>query len=172
MDFFWMKTIFGVKKLTFFGSMFFIFDAIAKSNFFFRGFMISRIQRKRPFICLHHSQSKEMATNTATAGRIFSYGAPRRRGLWRPWPGGEKHLQLAQLQKDGGHPAGEVQVVLLPIYQPPAAGDTVRLSYVAFLHTNLLSVVWFDWQQLEQLRLLRKFHDLSIYPIPFHSSDN
>ena len=80
---------------------------------------------------------------SATARGIFSWGAPRRRGLWRPWPGEEKHLQLAQLQQDGGHPAGKVQAVLLPIHQPPAAGEALHLSYVSFSDTNLLSVVWF-----------------------------
>ena len=158
MDFFWMKTIFGFFFLLFF-SIFFILDAIVESKIIFRGFMVSRIQR-RFFICLHHSQSQEMPFNamagaaSATAGKIFSWGAPRRIGLWRPWPGEEKHLQLAQLQQDGGHPSGEVQAVLPPIHQPPAAGEAVHLSYVSFLDTNLLSVVWFGWQQLW---LLRKF---------------
>ena len=55
----------------------------------------------------------------------------------------EKHLQLAQLQQDGGHPAGEVQAVLLPIHQPPASGEAVHISYVSFSDTNRLSVVWF-----------------------------
>ena len=36
-------------------------------------------------------------------------------------PGEEKHLHLAQLQQDGGQPAGEVKAVLLPVHQPPAA---------------------------------------------------
>ena len=80
---------------------------------------------------------------SATARGIFSWGAPRRRGLWRPWQGEEKHLQLAQLQQDGGHRAGKVQAVLLPIHQPPAAGEALHLSYVFFSDTNLLSVVWF-----------------------------
>ena len=161
-SFFWMKTIFGVKKWFFFGSIFFILDAIAESNISFRGLMVSRIQR-RLFICLHHSQSQEMPSNamtreaSATAGGIFSWGAPRRKGLWRPWPGEEKHLQLAQLQQDGGHPAGEVQAVLPPIHQPPAAGEAVHLSYSSFSDTNLLSVIWFGWQQPQQPRLLRKF---------------
>ena len=62
----------------------------------------------------------------------FSWGAPRRGGLWRPWPGEEKHLQLAQLQQDGGHPACKVQAVLRPIHQPPAAGEAVHLSYVSY----------------------------------------
>ena len=94
---------------------------------------------------------------SATARGIFSWGAPRRRGLWRPWPGEEKHLQLAQLQQDGGHPAGKVQAVLLPIHQPPAAGEALHLSYVSFSDTNLLSVVWFGWQQPQQPQLLRNF---------------
>ena len=94
---------------------------------------------------------------SATARGIFSWGAPRRRGLWRPWPGEEKHLQLAQLQQDGGHPAGKVQAVLSPIHQPPAAGEALHLSYVSFSDTNLLSVVWFGWQQPQQPQLLRNF---------------
>ena len=69
------------------------------------------------------------------------------------WPGEEKHLQLAQLQQDGGHPACEVQAVLQPINQPPAACEAVHLSHVSFSDTNM-SVVWFGWQQP---RLLRKF---------------
>ena len=53
---------------------------------------------------VHHSQSQEMPSiamvraASATARGIFSLGAPRRIGLWWPWPGEEKHLQLAQLQ--------------------------------------------------------------------------
>ena len=77
---------------------------------------------------------------SATARGIFSWGAPRRRGLWRLWPEEEKHLQLAEPHQDGGHPAGKV---LLPIHQPPAAGEALHLSYVSFSDTNLLSVVWF-----------------------------
>ena len=112
---------------------------------------------------VHHSQSQEMPSiamvraASATARGIFSLGAPRRIGLWWPWPGEEKHLQLAQLQQDGGHPAGEVQAVLPPIHQSPAAGEAVHLSYVSFSNTNPLSVVWFGWQQPQQPRLLRKF---------------
>ena len=94
---------------------------------------------------------------SATARGIFSWGAPRRRGLWRPWPGEEKHLQLAQLQQDGGHPAGKVQAVFSPIHQPPAAGEALQLSYVSFSDTRLLSVVWFGWQQPQQPQLLRNF---------------
>ena len=121
--------------------------------------MVSTIQR-RLFICLHHSHSQEMPSNamaraaSAMARGIFSSWAPRRRGLWWPWPGEEKHLQLAQLLQDGGHPAGEVQVVLPPIHQPPAAGEAVHIFYVSFSDTNRLSVVWFGW---EQPRLLRNF---------------
>ena len=105
-------------------------DAMAESKIFFRGFMVSRIQRPL-FICLHHSQSQEVPSNamaraaSATAGGIFSWGAPRRWGLWRPWPGEEEHLQLAQLEQDRGHPAGEVQAVLPAIHLPPAAGGAV-----------------------------------------------
>ena len=97
------------------------------------------------------ANSQEMPSNTmaraasATARGIFSWGAPRRRGQGRPWPGEEKHLQLAQLQQDGGHPAGKVQAVLLPIHQPPAAGEALHSSYVSFSGTSLLYVVWFGW---------------------------
>ena len=91
---------------------------------------------------------------SATVRGIFSWGAPRRRGLWRLWPGEEKHLQIAQLHQDGGHPAGKA---LLPIHQPPAAGETLHLSYVSFSYTNLLSLVWFGWQQPQQPQLLRNF---------------
>ena len=97
---FWgWKPSLGVKWSTFFGVNIFHF----RSKIIFRGFMVSRIQRQL-FICLHHSQSQEMPSNamaraaSATAGGIFFWGAPRRRRLWRPWPGEEKHLQLAQLQ--------------------------------------------------------------------------
>ena len=95
------------------------------------------------------ANSQEMPSNTmaraasATARGIFSWGAPGRRGLWRPWPGEEKHLQLAQLQQDGGHPAGKVQAVLLQIHQPPATGEALHLSYVSLSDKNLQSVVWF-----------------------------
>ena len=94
------------------------------------------------------------AASAAPARAIFSWGAPMRRGLWRLWPGEEKHLQLAQLHQDGGHPAGKV---LLPIHQPPAAGEALHLSYVSLSDTNLLSVVWFGWQQPQQPQLLRNF---------------
>ena len=92
--------------------------------------------------------------SAASASAIFSWGAPRRRGLWRLWPGEEKHLQLAQLHQDEGHPAGKV---LLPIHQPPAAGEAWHLSLYLFKDTNLLSVVWFGWQQPQQPQLLRNF---------------
>ena len=48
------------------------------------------------------------------------------------WPEAEKHLHLAQLQPDGGQPAGEVQAVFLPINQPPATEAAVYLSDVSF----------------------------------------
>ena len=76
-----------------------------QNSIFFRVFMVYRIQR-RLIICLHHSQSQEMPSKamaramSAASGRIFPWGGPRRRGLWHPWPGGEKHLLLAQLQQD------------------------------------------------------------------------
>ena len=89
---------------------------------------------------------------SATARGIFSWGTPRRRGLWWPWPGEENHLQLAQLQQVGGHPAGKVQAVLLPIHQPLVAGEELHLFYVSFSVTYLLSVVWFGWQQPQLLR--------------------
>ena len=66
---------------------------------------------------------------SGAAGRIFPLGGPRRRGLCQPWLGEEKHLHLAQLQQDGGQPAGEVQAVLLPVHQPPAA-VTVAAVYL------------------------------------------
>ena len=97
---------------------------------------------------------------SATARGIFSWGAPRRRGLWRPWPGEEKHLQLAQLQQDGGHPAGKVQAVLLPIHQPPAAGEALHLSYVSFSDTNFLSV--FGLAAAAAAAAGQKLHGLSI----------
>ena len=128
--------------------IFLILDAISESKIVFRGFMVFRIQRQL-FICLHHSQSQEMPSNamaraaSAAAGRIFLWGGPRRRGMLRPWPGEEKHLHLAQLQQDGGQPAGEVQAVCLPVHQPPAAAAAVYLSDVSFSDTILLSVVWF-----------------------------
>ena len=52
----------------------------------FRGFMVSRIENQL-LICLHHSQSQKMPSNamaraaSATAGIIFFWEAPRRRGL-------------------------------------------------------------------------------------------
>ena len=78
------------------------------------------------------ANSQEMPSNamaraaSASAIGIFSWGAPWRGELWRPWPGEEKHLQLAQLQQDGGHPAGKVQAVFLPFHQPPAAGEALH----------------------------------------------
>ena len=45
----------------------------------------------------------------------------------------------------------------MPIHQPPAAGEALHLSYVSFSDTNLLSVVWFGWQQPQQPQLLRNF---------------
>jgi hypothetical protein len=41
--------------------------------------------------------------------------------------------------------------------QPPAAGEALQLSYASFSDTNLLSVVWFGWQQPQQPQLLRNF---------------
>ena len=56
MIFFWMKTIFQVKKSeVYLWSIFFILDAIAESNIIFRGLTVFRIQR-RLLICLHTSQ--------------------------------------------------------------------------------------------------------------------
>ena len=58
-------------------------------------------------------------------------------------PGQEKQLHLTQLQQDGGPPAGNVQAVLLPVYQPPSAGAAMSLSDVSFSDTNLLSAPLF-----------------------------
>ena len=156
-SFFWMKTIFGVKKLSFFGSLFFILDAIAESNIIVRGLMVSEYKDNCSFVYIR-ANSQEMPSNamaraaSATARWIFPWGAPGRRGLWRPWPEEEKHLKLAQLQQDGGHTAGKVQAVILPIHQPPAAGEALHLSYVSFSDTNILAVVLFGWQQSQLLR--------------------
>ena len=145
--------------MNFFSVNIFHFGCHCRIQFFKKGLMVSKIQRHL-FICLHHSQSQKMHSNamaraaSATTGGIYSWGAPRRRGLWRPWPREEKHLQLAQLQQDGGYPAGQVQAVLPPIHPPTAAGEAVHLSYVSLSDTNLLYMVWFGWQQP---RLLRKF---------------
>jgi hypothetical protein len=70
------------------------------------------------YITSNHKRSPPMAKlASAAAGRIFPWGGPRIRGLRLPWPGEEKHLHLAQLQQDGGQPAGKVKAV----HQPPAA---------------------------------------------------
>ena len=123
------------KKVKFFlRSIFFILDAIAESNIIFRGLRFPEYKDDFSFVYIPVN-SQEMPSNTmaraasATARGIFSWGAPRRRGLWRLWPGEEKHLQLAQLHQDGGHPAGKV---LLPIHQPPAAGEALHLCNVSF----------------------------------------
>ena len=62
----------GKKSEVYFGSIFFILDAIAESNIIFRGLMVSRIQR-RLFICLHHSQFTRNALQYNGKGS-FCYG--------------------------------------------------------------------------------------------------
>ena len=52
------------------------------------------------------------------------------------WPGEEKHLHLAQLQQDGGQPAGEVQAALLPVFQPPVAAALPSASYLLIIELN------------------------------------
>jgi hypothetical protein len=69
------------------------------------------------FITSNPKRSPPMAREAA--GRIFPCGGPGIRGLRLPWPGEEEHLHLAQLQQDGGQPAGKVKAVLLPVHQPP-----------------------------------------------------
>jgi hypothetical protein len=74
------------------------------------------------YITSNHKRSPLMARLASVgAGRIFPWGGLRIRELRLPWPGEEKHLHLAQLQQDGGQPAGKVKAVLLPVHQPPAA---------------------------------------------------
>ena len=124
--------------------------------------MVSRIQRQL-FICLHYSQFTRNALQCNGKGS-FCYG---QRNIFL-WSSQEKRTETAlarrgetpathRLQQDGGHPAGNVQAVLSPIHHPPAAGEALHLSYVSFSDTNLLSVVWFDWQQPQQPQLLRNF---------------
>ena len=61
-SFFWMKTIFGVKKLSFFGSLFFILDAIAESNIIVRGLMVSEYKDNCSFVYIR-ANSQEMPSN-------------------------------------------------------------------------------------------------------------
>ena len=62
----------GKKSELYFGSIFFILDAIAESNIIFRGLMVSRIQRQL-FICLHHSQFTKNTLQCNCKGS-FCYG--------------------------------------------------------------------------------------------------
>ena len=143
MDFFWMKTIWGVKKVKLFLCNHFFLDAISESKIGFRGFRVYRIQTQL-FICLHHRQSQEMPYNAMARADSAAVGreGSRRRGLWRPWPGEEKHLHLAQLLQDGGEPTGEVQAALLPVLQQ----QCIYLMYLFQIQILCL-----------RLQLLRKF---------------
>ena len=101
--------------------------------------------------------------DSATARGIFNWGAPRRRELWRPWPGEEEHLQLAQLQHDGGHPNGKVQAVLPAINQPPAACEVVHLCYICIFFRYKSSVCDLVWLGASTAAAAdQKVHDLSI----------
>ena len=75
------------KKVKFFlGQYFFILDAIAESNIIVRGLMVSEYKDNCSFVYIR-ANSQEMPSNamaraaSATARGIFSWGAPRRRGL-------------------------------------------------------------------------------------------
>ena len=127
--------------------IFFILDAILESKLAFKGFMVYRIQ-KRLFICLHHSQSQIIPSNaiakaaSAAAWRLFPWGGPRRRGLWRPWPGEEPPCTAPAGWGTACWP-GPGCPPILPVQQPSAAVAAVFLSDVSFSYTNLLSAVWF-----------------------------
>ena len=131
--FFWMKTLFRVEKLSFFCGKYFSFWMPLQNPISFLGvYRFSEYKDDFSFVYIPVN-SQEMPSNTmsraasATARGIFSWGAPRRKGLWRLWPGEEKHLQLAQLHQDGGHPAGKV---LLPIHQPQLVKHCIYLMYL------------------------------------------
>ena len=70
-DLFLMKTILGVKKWTFLGSIFFILDAIAESIIDLRGLMVSRIERR-----LHLFTSQPITRNALQCNGkgSFCYG--------------------------------------------------------------------------------------------------
>ena len=137
-------------------------DAIAESNIIIRGLMVSRIQR-RLFICLHHSQFTRNVLKCNGKGS-FCYG---QRNIFLG-SSQEKRTVTALARRGETPPTGTAPAGWrTPCWQGPgcpftnspasSTGDTLHLSYVSFSDTNLLSVVWFGWQQPQQPQLLRNF---------------